>query len=61
MKKHPSSLLEPNELLTYIECLREELIRLGLKYGFNHKRTIHASQELDYFIVEYQKLTSKVS
>ena len=58
MENHLSFVLEPNELLTYIECLRQDLICIGLKYGFNNNRTIEASRELDYFIYEYQKITS---
>lgn len=50
--------ITPSELLSYIECLRKDLIHIGLKYGFNHNRTIQASQELDFFIFEYQNITS---
>lgn len=52
-----SSVLTEHELLGYIEFLRSDLIDIGLTYGFNNHRTIKASQELDYFIFEYQKLT----
>ena len=58
MKASPSCILTPNELLTYIEYLRKNLIHIGLTCGFNHEQTIEASQELDYFIFEYQMLTS---
>ena len=58
MKKASSRVLTPNELLTYIEYLRKHLIHIGLTYGFNHVQTIEASQELDYFIFEYQKIIS---
>jgi hypothetical protein len=50
--------LKSNELLLYIEFLRKELIQVGLTYGFNDEKTIYVSQELDYFIFEYQKITS---
>ncbi|MBY0099398.1 aspartyl-phosphate phosphatase Spo0E family protein [Mesobacillus maritimus] len=50
--------LRPCELLTYIEFLRKHLIKMGLTYGFNDDRTIQASQELDYFIYEYQRVTA---
>ncbi|MCQ6282839.1 Spo0E family sporulation regulatory protein-aspartic acid phosphatase [Bacillus sp. EB600] len=32
---------------------------MGLSYGLINDRTIKASQELDYFIFQYQKITSK--
>ncbi|SEN76677.1 Spo0E like sporulation regulatory protein [Mesobacillus persicus] len=51
------SVLNPNELLSYIEFLRKDLINKGLHFGFNDERTIQASQELDYFIFEYQRIT----
>jgi integrase len=54
MKTSPSLVLTPSELLDYIEYLRKNLIRIRLTCGFNHKQTIEASQELDYFIFEYQ-------
>ncbi|WP_404332281.1 Spo0E family sporulation regulatory protein-aspartic acid phosphatase [Mesobacillus maritimus] len=52
------SVLNPNELLSYIEFLRKDLINKGLNFGFNDERTIQASQELDYFIFEFQRITS---
>lgn len=58
MKTSPSLILTTNELLAYIEYLRKNLIHIGLTCGFNHEQTIEASQELDYFIFEYQKITS---
>jgi hypothetical protein len=54
-----SFVLTPNELLKYIEFLRKDLILIGLTYGLLNDRTIQASQELDYFIFVYQKITSK--
>ncbi|MCM3588900.1 aspartyl-phosphate phosphatase Spo0E family protein [Mesobacillus maritimus] len=50
--------LEPRELLNYIELLRKQLINMGLTHGFQDHRTIQASQELDYFIYEYQRITA---
>ena len=58
MKTSPSCILTPNELLAYIEYLRKNLIHIGLTCGFNHEQTIKVSQELDYFIFEYQKIIS---
>jgi hypothetical protein len=54
-----SFVLTPKELLTYIEFLRKDLILIGLTYGLLNDRTIQASQELDYFIFVYQKITCK--
>jgi hypothetical protein len=51
-----SFILNPFELRTYIEFLRIELIDTGFKLGLHHEHTIKASEELDYFIIEYQKL-----
>ena len=58
MENSASLVLTPNELLDYIEFLRKNLIHIGLINGFKHDQTIEASQELDYFIFEYQKITS---
>lgn len=50
------------ELRIYIEFLRLDLIDKGLNLGLNNDRTVIASQELDYFIYQYQKLIeSKIS
>lgn len=51
------SVLTISELYRYIELLRKDLIQTGLTFGFNDQRTIQASQELDFFIFEYQKMT----
>ena len=61
METSLSLILPPNELLAYIEYLRKNLIHIGLTCGFNHEQTIEASQELDYFIFEYQKLITVFS
>lgn len=42
------------ELGNFIEDLRKELIYTGIAVGFNHEETLRISQELDYFIMEYQ-------
>lgn len=49
-------ILGPFSLRLYIEYLRNELIQTGLKKGLNHKQTLQASEELDYFINEYEKM-----
>lgn len=38
-----------------IELKRKELIKTGLKHGFNSNKTLVASQQLDALIIEYQK------
>ncbi|WP_186578666.1 aspartyl-phosphate phosphatase Spo0E family protein [Aquibacillus kalidii] len=48
--------LSPGELISYIEFLRGELIKVGDVHGLNNEKTVRASQELDYFIYEYQKI-----
>lgn len=52
------TVLKPRELLSYIEFLRKQLIKTGLTYGFNDYRTMQTSQELDFYIYEYQKITA---
>ena len=61
METSLSFVLAPDELLDYIEYLRKNLIHVGLKNGFNHEKTIGASQKLDHFILEYQKITSQTN
>jgi len=56
MRTSALSVLNPNELLGYIEFLRRDLINTGLSFGFNDERTVRASQELDFFINEYQRI-----
>lgn len=45
------------ELRVYIEYLRIALIDKGHELGLTNDKTIQASQELDYFIYQYQMLT----
>ncbi|MFD2214978.1 aspartyl-phosphate phosphatase Spo0E family protein [Metabacillus endolithicus] len=56
----PLSVTEPTsptnaDLLVKINCLRVELIEVGLLIGLNHPITISLSQKLDKLISEYQK------
>lgn len=51
-------ILHPFELRVYIEYLRIKLMDIGQELGLCHELTIQASIELDYFINEYQKITS---
>lgn len=39
-----------------IELFREEMIRIGLKSGFDSPDTVEISQNLDELILLYQKL-----
>jgi len=42
----------------HIQKLRYELINVGMEEGFNDSNTVQLSQQLDYFILKYQQLTS---
>ncbi|PKG22613.1 aspartyl-phosphate phosphatase Spo0E family protein [Niallia nealsonii] len=44
-----------NQLESHIQKLRKELINVGMKEGFNSSTTIQISQQLDYFIFQYQR------
>ncbi|MBT2758003.1 aspartyl-phosphate phosphatase Spo0E family protein [Mesobacillus foraminis] len=57
MDKHCN--LTFTELSKYIEFLRQDLITKGMTLGFNHDKTLQASRELDYYILEYQLLGRK--
>ncbi|WP_422392240.1 Spo0E family sporulation regulatory protein-aspartic acid phosphatase [Niallia oryzisoli] len=62
LKSSQSPLLTANELLlSHIEYLRKRLVNTGLTYGFDHKITIIASQELDLYILAYQETNRKLS
>jgi len=41
-------------LLTRINEMRKMMIETAKKYGMNHKKTIHISQELDVLVLKYQ-------
>ncbi|MCM3569828.1 aspartyl-phosphate phosphatase Spo0E family protein [Neobacillus mesonae] len=51
--------LGPFELRLYIEYLRAELINIGQKNGLCHQLTIQASEQLDFFLNEYKKVSDK--
>ncbi|WP_084820274.1 aspartyl-phosphate phosphatase Spo0E family protein [Mesobacillus campisalis] len=51
-----TQILDPIELRVYIEYLRIELMEIGNRLGLTHHKTVQCSEELDYFINEYQKL-----
>lgn len=51
-----SLILGPFKLRVYIEYLRIELIEIAQKMGLNHQLTIQASEELDFFINEYERI-----
>ncbi|WP_156324637.1 aspartyl-phosphate phosphatase Spo0E family protein [Bacillus sp. FJAT-27245] len=48
-----------DEMADYIELLRTELLEKSQQLGINHEATILASQELDGYILQYQRLTEK--
>lgn len=43
-------------LISRIEEKREQLIKVGIKYGLTSAIAIHYSEELDQLINEYQQL-----
>ena len=45
-----------NELMSVIETLRNQLINNGMKEGFSSQNTLAISQELDKYIMKYQRL-----
>ncbi|HWJ78091.1 MAG TPA: aspartyl-phosphate phosphatase Spo0E family protein [Niallia sp.] len=47
------------EVLNQIEHLKKLLLQYGVNHGLNHPVTIKVSEQLDAYIVTYQKLTSK--
>jgi hypothetical protein len=51
-------LLLKQALLTKIKMLGEVMIDFGMKEGLTHEKTINLSQELDQYIILYQKLKS---
>ncbi|ALC91351.1 hypothetical protein AM500_17260 [Bacillus sp. FJAT-18017] len=52
-------ILTPSELLKYIEFLRKEMIRTGFSSSFRSLQTIELSQELDFYIFQYQIMIRK--
>ncbi|OCA84152.1 hypothetical protein A8F94_15635 [Bacillus sp. FJAT-27225] len=58
-----SRIFTPSELHTYIEYLRKEMITASQDYGIKSNQSLEISQELDYYIYQYQLLkeNSKVS
>ncbi|RHW43609.1 aspartyl-phosphate phosphatase Spo0E family protein [Neobacillus notoginsengisoli] len=53
-------LIEPDELISKIEYLRNELINTGLQKGLTSTEAITISQELDQYIVECQRCFPEV-
>lgn len=43
-------------LFCKIETVRKEMITTGIKEGLTSKNTIHLSQLLDQYVLQYQKL-----
>jgi len=42
-----------------IETIRQEMIRVGLEYGFSHPKTVEMSQLLDHLLNEYDKIRQR--
>jgi hypothetical protein len=51
-----SAIEEKSKLEKIINVKRKELIKTGMQEGLQSKRTLIISQQLDIFIVKYQKL-----
>ncbi|MGP7817072.1 Spo0E family sporulation regulatory protein-aspartic acid phosphatase [Niallia sp. 01092] len=48
-----------SELLQIIENLKVKLIKTGIDKGLTDPNTLQISEQLDTYIVKYQKLVSK--
>lgn len=48
---------QSNGLLSNIELIRDEMIKLSETYGFSHHKTIEISQRLDVLLNMYQKIS----
>ncbi|WP_445491888.1 Spo0E family sporulation regulatory protein-aspartic acid phosphatase [Niallia sp. 03133] len=46
-------------LLIYINKLRQDLIEVGLINGLASRETIQLSEQLDYYIIQYQRVIHK--
>lgn len=52
-------LLNLDELTVYIEFLRIDMLEKSQQHGISHHATLQASQELDYYILQYQRMAEK--
>ncbi|WP_316569524.1 aspartyl-phosphate phosphatase Spo0E family protein [Neobacillus sp. YIM B06451] len=52
-------IVNKDELVADIELLRTDLIIKSNQLGMNHQATIQASQKLDYYIIQYQRMAKK--
>ncbi|MFT8322653.1 MAG: aspartyl-phosphate phosphatase Spo0E family protein [Bacillus sp. (in: firmicutes)] len=50
-----------SELLQIIENLKTKLMKSGITKGLNDPQTLQISEQLDIYIIRYQKLVSKKS
>ncbi|MBU7595845.1 aspartyl-phosphate phosphatase Spo0E family protein (plasmid) [Metabacillus halosaccharovorans] len=48
---------QSNGLLSNIELIRDEMIKLSETYGFSHHKTVEISQRLDVLLNMYQKIS----
>ncbi|WP_379969009.1 Spo0E family sporulation regulatory protein-aspartic acid phosphatase [Ectobacillus sp. sgz5001026] len=48
-----------DKLLLEIKVKQREMIEIGLRTGFNSPETLTVSQELDVYIVKYQRLKAQ--
>ncbi|WP_077214366.1 aspartyl-phosphate phosphatase Spo0E family protein [Bacillus dakarensis] len=52
-------IFEKDDLIKMIEALRLDMIKIGLVHGLSSKKVIQLSEQLDYYIVQYQTLHIK--
>lgn len=43
-------------LLSTINSLRKEMVRVGIEEGLNSEKTLNMSQKLDIYITKYQRM-----
>lgn len=47
------------ELTAYIEFLRIDMLKKSQQHGISHHATLQASQELDFYILQYQRMAER--
>ncbi|NHM29571.1 aspartyl-phosphate phosphatase Spo0E family protein [Bacillus sp. C11] len=48
-------------MLSEINSKRDEMIKVGMNYGFTDEKTIKCSQEIDQLIFKYQQASQQSS
>ena len=47
------------QILNMLEQTRDELVKVGLKYGLNHPKTMEVSNKIDQLHNNYNKIMNK--